>query len=111
MELAMTDQLREFLVYRGLHVLCTLNKDKGLTVSHYALCLVGGVTPMWGVWTVNGRFLRFHSRKSEIERAYPNRVWRRVMAQWALDGIASQSAAKRRAWMHDYLEKRTKEAA
>lgn len=109
LELVMTDQLREFLVYRGLHVLCILNKDMKLTATHYALCLVGGVSPMWGVWTAGGRFLRFHSYKADIEQQYPNRVWRRVMSQWRLDAIADFSPERRRQLMREHFE--VKEAA
>jgi hypothetical protein len=105
LELQMTEEMREFLVYRGLHVLCTVNKEMKLTATHYAMCLVGGVSPMWGVWTVNNKFLRFFSRKTEIEDQYPSRVWRRVMAQWSMHDITDYPVAKRREMMQEYLEK------
>lgn len=105
LELQMTDEMREFLVYRGLHVLCTVNKKMELTATHFALCLVGGPSPMWGVWTVsNSKFQRFFGFRSEIEDQYPNRVWRRVMAQWSMHGIVNYPPAKRRQLMQEYLE-------
>lgn len=104
LDLQMTEEMRDFLVYRGIHVLCSVNKKMELTATHFALHLGGGAYPMWGVWSaVSSKFLRFHSSKGDIAKAYPKLVWRRVMAQWAMHEITDYSWQKRREMMQDYL--------
>lgn len=104
LELQMTEEMKQFLVYRGLHVLCTVNKKMELTATHFALCLTGGPSPMWGVWTINNKFQRFYGFKSEIEEQYPNRVWKRVMSQWAMHAITDFPVEKRRQLLREYWE-------
>lgn len=77
--------LSNIMAYKSVYALNTLNEKTGkLKATHYACCLVGGSSPVWGVWTVAGRFLRFHSGRDSIAREYPKLTWRRVMARWSL---------------------------
>jgi hypothetical protein len=93
--------LSEIMAYKGLYALCTVKKETSgnvkLKATHYACCLVYGSSPIWGVWTVNGRFQRFFSYKSEIAGAYPSLVWRRKAASWSLSGVEDLSVEQRRA--------------
>lgn len=105
LDLQMTDEMRDFLVYRGLHVLCTVNKKMELTATHFAIYLGGGRTPMWGVWSAaNSKFLRFHSSREAIAEAYPKLVWKRIMAQWSMDKITDYSWEQRRQQMQELWE-------
>lgn len=85
--------------FRGIHVLCTVEKGRkrSLRATHYASVLIGGPSPIWGVWTVQGRFLRFYGSRHEIEAAYPKLVWRRHMATWQCVDTEDKSIEKRRA--------------
>jgi len=90
-------QLDPFLTYKGVYALCTTRKDGSvLKATHYACCLVQGVRPVWGVWTVQGKFLRFYPYKHSIAEAYPKLVWRRKMATWSLTDITDKSLETRR---------------
>lgn len=88
--------LGSILAYRGVHALCTLNKDGSLHATHYATCLVGGREPMWGVWTVNGVFQRFFGSKQQIAFAYPRLTWRRKNATWNLISVNDMDAKAKR---------------
>lgn len=105
--ITITEQMKEFLVYRGLHVLCTINKDGKLTATHYAVCLCGGCNPMWGVWTSVGKFLRFSASKSQVEMSYPKLVWRRAMCQWSLNDTSPGDVEERRAAIRRHFDKPT----
>lgn len=93
----MEPNLHDIMAYRGIHALCSVSKDNKLTATHYACCLVGGNHPVWAVWTVRGKFLRFYTYKSDIEKAYPNLVWRRKMASWSLRDVSDHTPEQRRA--------------
>lgn len=89
--------LDPILAYKGVWALCTVNqKTEELKATHYASCLIAGSYPVWGVWTVLGKFLRFHGSRTDIEEAYPRLVWRRKMATWSLHDITDKSVATRR---------------
>jgi hypothetical protein len=83
--------------YKSVWALCTVSKDNTLKATHYAVVLVGGSTPTWGVWTVTGKFQRFAASRGQIERAYPKLRWRRKMATWACSDLEDKSVAARRA--------------
>lgn len=73
--------------YRTVHALCTAITIEGkrrLTATHFAVCLTLGQDPIWGVWTVHGKFLRFYGRKSAVAEAYPHLVWRTKQATWSM---------------------------
>lgn len=105
-----TKQGDEFLVpplgavmaYRGVHALSELNPKTGwLRATHYATCLIGGPTPMWGVWSVNGVFQRFFGARSQIVEAYPRKVWRMRSATWNLMAVHKMDAAEKRKQMRE----------
>jgi hypothetical protein len=97
--------------YKGIHALCTVtaSKDGGrvLRATHYACCLIYGSSPVWGVWTVGGRFLRFASSRGQIADAYPNHVWRRKVASWNLEEVTEADVETRRARLAERYEART----
>ena len=55
-----------------------------------------GRTPIWGLWTVGGRFLRFYGSRTEIETDYSRLVWRRKTARFTLKSLRNHSLAMRR---------------
>ena len=55
-----------------------------------------GRTPIWGLWTVGGRFLRFYGSRTEIEADYSRLVWRRKTARFTLESLRNHSLAMRR---------------
>lgn len=95
---AVEPDLEELRAFRGIHALCTVERGKKrlLKATHYASVLIGGPRPVWGVWTVAGKFLRFYGSRHEIERAYPKLVWRRHMATWQCISTEDKNIAKRR---------------
>jgi hypothetical protein len=97
-------KVENILGYRSVWVLATLSKDgTQLRATHYAICLVMGRPPLWGVFTINGKFLRYASGRDMIHEQYPNHVWRRVPARWQFDELdpSSKQAIERK----DYLLK------
>jgi hypothetical protein len=96
-------ELDPILTYKGLYALCTQDKSGLLKATHYTCVLVGGNTPIWGVWTVQGRFLRFHPGRRHIEKTYPKLVWRRRMATWALADIEAKSVQDRRNELKEHM--------
>ena len=74
------------LSYRVVHALCTVSKGE-LKATHYAVCLIGGSQPVWGVWTINGVFQRFFGRKSDIAEAYSHLTWRVKQSTWTLADV------------------------
>lgn len=100
-------KLNDVMAYRGVHVLGTVRTNQEgrqvLTASHYCSCLVGGKSPLWGVWNARGKFERFFNFKSDIAHCYPHLVWRRKMAQWSLAVIDDLKVeARRRALAERY---------
>jgi hypothetical protein len=88
--------------FKGVYALGTLNPDtKRLRATHYAVCLVYGREPTWGVWLVDGRFLRFASSRAQIERAYPKLVWRRKMAEWNLNNVDDLDVKRRKQYLRE----------
>jgi len=97
-ELDAPPPLDPILHYRGVWLLCTTNKYGDLLKArYYASCLISGRSPLWGVWTVGGRFLRFYSGRLEIASDYSRLVWRRKMASWNLDSLHDHSLNERKA--------------
>jgi hypothetical protein len=93
-------QIGAILGHRGVHILAQLTKDgTQLKGTHYAVVLIGGSHPLWGVWTIAGRFIRFFGGKVEIEEAYPNHVWRRHPARWVFEDLAPRKTIDRRNYM------------
>lgn len=90
-----TSDLLDILAYRGLWALCTTNKDDKLTATHLAAVLIGGPHPLWGVWTVEKKFLRYAGSRTQIEEAYPTKVWRRKMATYQLVNWEHKSVGQR----------------
>jgi len=93
--------LSDVMAFRGLYALASTRSDKEsgktlLTTTHFASCLVFGPSPLWGVWTVQGKFLRFYGFRHEIAAAYPRLVWRRRMASWSLMAVDDLRPAARR---------------
>jgi hypothetical protein len=95
-ELMPVPPMGAIMSYRGVYALCTTASDGRLKATHMAHCLIGGPTPMWGVWTVAGRFQRFFTFRHEIERTYSKLVWRRWVGTWNLTNVSDKSAAERR---------------
>jgi len=81
-------KIKDILAYRGVHVLNDVGGNGLLKASHYAICLVFGKEPVWGVWTVAGKFLRFYGSRQDIAEAYPHKSWRRKMASWNFGDIS-----------------------
>jgi len=99
-------ELGPILAYKGVWALCTTNKDgDALKATHYASCLISGNRPIWGVWTVAWKFLRFYGSRLDIEEAYPRLVWRRKMATYLLQDITDKSVAARRSELAQVYKK------
>lgn len=89
--------ISQIMAYKSVYALSTLNeKTKKLKATHYACCLAGGRDPIWGVWTVTGRFIRFHNGRESISKEYPTLVWRRVMARWQMEDPTDYTNRKKR---------------
>jgi len=85
------------MAYKGIHALCTTDKNGRLRATHYACCLIGGSAPIWGVWTARGKFLRMYGFKHEIASAYPDLAWRVKQGEWKLAKVTNDTVEKRRA--------------
>ncbi len=95
---AVAPELDPILTYKGVWALCTTDKTgKVLKATHYCSVLVAGRDPMWGVWLVSGKFVRFAGSRTQIENAYPRLVWRRKMATYQLIDTTDKSVETRRA--------------
>lgn len=76
--------------FKSIHTLNDVTKAKDangkavLKASHYCCVLIGGPQPVWGVWTVGGKFVMFAPSRSWISQQYPGKAWTRVMASWLL---------------------------
>jgi hypothetical protein len=89
--------LDPILHYRGVWLLCSTDKyGRLLKGRYYCSCLISGSAPLWAVWTVGGRFLRYYGSRTQIELDYSRLVWRRKMASWTLDSLHDHSIAERR---------------
>jgi len=84
------------MAFRGVYALCTINKEGRLKATHYTCVLSGGSEPIWAVWTVNGNFQRFCSKRKRVMEAYPNLVWRRKQATWSLVAVHDMDETERR---------------
>jgi hypothetical protein len=101
--------LGAIMVFRGVHALCSINKATNmLRATHYATCLIGGRSPTWGVWNIEGRFQRFCESKEEVHKAYPYKAWRRCMASWNMTNVAEPKDAHERRGEFKSLYKRGK---
>ncbi len=109
--LATLPELEELQAYKGMYALCTVGKDGRLHATHYAVILIGGNSPIWGVWTVQGRFQRFLGSKAQIEKAYPKLVLRRRMATWRCTDVTDKSLETRRAELETLHGKRIRTTA
>jgi hypothetical protein len=87
--------IESIMAYKGIYALCTVTM-KELKVTHWAAVLIAGSHPVWGVWTVKGKFLRFYSFRSQIEEDYPRLVWRRKMGTWTCVSFDDKSIPARR---------------
>ena len=92
----MTPNLENIFTYKSVWALCVINKDGRLRATHYASCYVAGRAPVWGLWTINGKFVRLFNGRESIIQSYPGHVWRRWMMKWGLKDDADTSAAERR---------------
>lgn len=93
-------EIGDLMSYRGVYALCTVTGKGGrrlLKATRYATVLIGGPSPLWGVWRIDGRFDRFFGFRSEIEEAFPRLVWKRKMATWKAVDLTDKSIATRRA--------------
>lgn len=81
--------------FKSIHVLNDVLKSHDeagrprLKASHYACVLIGGPTPIWGIWTVAGRFVMFAGSRHQIAELYPEKAWSTVMASWLLTDAES----------------------
>src|SRR5215471_13599990 len=88
--------LQNIMAFKGVWALCDVSKaTKRLKATHYAACLIYGPRPVWGVWTVAGRFQRFFAARSDIEGTYPRLVWRMKAASWALLEVEEYSVKRK----------------
>jgi len=87
----------QIIGHRGVWILAQLSKDqKLLKGTHYAMVLVGGADPLWGVWTIAGKFVRYAASRAQLDAAYPNHVWRRHPARWVFDELAPKQTVDRK---------------
>jgi hypothetical protein len=90
-------QIGQIIGHRGVWILAQLTKDgRQLKGTHYAMVLVGGKEPLWGVWTINGRFVQFAGSRLQLENLYPKHVWRRHPARWVFEELAPKSTVDRK---------------
>jgi hypothetical protein len=93
---------KNIFTFRGIHVLCDIigkGSDIKLKATHFASCTMGGPVPRWSIWTVNGKFKRYFTYRSDIENSndYKSKIWKRIMLSWKLDDIHDLSIEQRRA--------------
>jgi hypothetical protein len=101
----MTPDLERILTFKSMHALCTVNKDSKMQATHYACCLVSGRNPLWGVWSLNGRFQGFFAGRQDITDNWPHLTWRRIMARWQLRDDANSKPEDRRKALAKELRK------
>lgn len=72
-------------VGKPVYALCTINpQTQQLKAKFYTLLIEGGPQPIWGVWTMQGKFKRFFIKKSSVADAYPKLRWRRMSGRLTL---------------------------
>lgn len=81
--------LEGVLAFKSLYTLNDISKDRetgkpALKATHYCCVLIQGRDPYWGIWQVSGQFQAFAGSRDQIEKRYPKKAWKRVMASWAL---------------------------
>lgn len=81
-ELEVQPHVEDIEGYRSVWVLATVNKENRLKGTHYAVCLMMGRPPTWGIFNITGKLLRYAHGRLSIQDMYPNHVWRRVPARW-----------------------------
>jgi len=93
------------LSFKTIHVLNDVLKSGKLKATHYCTPLVAGRNPMWAVWTIRGKFLRYSSSRDQIKEAYPDKAWTKTMAAWALGSVDSRftDIAKRVAAIEEHF--------
>jgi len=97
-------------VYKSVYALCTTGKEgKVLRATHYAAVLVHGAHPIWGVWSITGKFLRFANGRTQVESMYPKLVWRRWMLTWQCIDASNKSLEQRRFELERLYNKRPPE--
>ena len=105
--LATVPELETLMMYKGLYALCTVDKDgKALKATHFCGVMIGGPSPVWAIWLVDGRFVRFANSRAQIEKMYPHLTWRRRMATWHCSDVTDKSLGTRRAELEDRYGKR-----
>ena len=86
--------LQSFDAYRTMWALCDIRRtDTGqvLNVSHFAVCLLHGRDPMWGLFSARtGKLERFYGQRYQIEAVFPKKVWRRKIGAWSLGQVEDE---------------------
>lgn len=82
--------------YRGIWALSTVNAKGILRATHMTWIIVYGRQPIWVVYTVAGKFVRYAGSRRGVEKAFPSLVWRRWMVRWAMIDAHNYSIDKRR---------------
>ena len=89
--------------YRTVYVLSTINAATGmLKGSHYAAVVCYGASPLWGVWTISGKFVAWHGSRKQVEEHYPYLTWRRRATQWALVDLEDHDIEQRKKELQDF---------
>lgn len=71
-------------VGKPVYALCSVSAQNRLKAHFYSLMIEGGSFPLWGVWSMHGRFKRFFVKRSAVEQAHKKYVWRRMSARLTL---------------------------
>lgn len=102
-EIPRDDTLLEGIIsLRCVYVLAPISeKNRLVKARYYTCCVAAGPNTRWGLWSIKGNFQRFFARRSAIEHAYPQLVWHRKAATWALTGISDLDPAQK----VEFLEK------
>jgi hypothetical protein len=103
-------EIQDIQAYKSVYALCSVDRFGQLKATHYAAVLIGGPSPIWGIWTVQGKLIRFLGSRAKIEEAYPRLVWRRKMASWRCTDLTDKSVATRRAELESHYGKPTPHA-
>lgn len=80
-----------------------------LRATHYCYCALMGPSPMWGLYTVTGQFVRFYEKiplnksktqwkapRAQIEDAFPKHTWRRIAARWTYNEMRPKENSEER---------------
>lgn len=98
--------LEGVVVGKPVYAICQMSqKTKRLKALKYAMTVSGGKDPLWGVWSVRGVFQRYHHKRSGVEEANPNLVWRRLSLKLtSLTEVTDQGADKERIQIVGYYD-------